>query len=89
MHSDMIELILDKRMFILHDSWSSILLMYSHIINDEQKEEEEKKIDYVNSKNPLDISLDDRTGCIQMCFVILSRSFAYKFISYSSKKNSR
>jgi hypothetical protein len=23
-----------------------------------------KKIDYVNSKNPLDISLDDRTGCI-------------------------
>jgi hypothetical protein len=46
--------------------------MYSHIIDDGKKEEE-KKIDYINTKNPLDVSIDDRTGSIQMCFVMMSR----------------
>lgn len=63
-------------MFNLRDSRSSILFMYSHIIDDEEKEEE-RKIDYVNTKNPLDVNIDDRTGCIEMWFVIMSGFFFF------------
>lgn len=60
MHSHMTKLIFNKRMIILRDSRSSILFIYSHINDNEEKEGEKENRLYINTKNPLDVSLEEK-----------------------------